>query len=370
MNSEATDPALLRAGIIGCGWFGRVHLERLSEISGVAVCAVSDPDPAARRKLAESVPESARDPRATGVVDYASAEELMEHSDLDFVVIASPNRWHVPQVLAALERGLHVLCEKPLSLVPEEVTRVVEATERTDRIVAIAYQSRYRRDSRLLREALRSGRWGRITSIDVFACEDWVSPNVGTWRHDPERCPGGYFGDANGHQLDLLFHVTGMEATRLRATMENRGTPVPIVTWGEARLRPQRVTGAPPGQTDNVPFTFTFVGDARHWREEISIQTERADFVMRNTRLLWTDSAAELRPFTEKDLGLNAPVISDTPDSAFVRALRGGEPVLSAPNTVWPVLRFTLGALASAEQGGAEQHLATAIGEAEKNISD
>ncbi|MCS6777725.1 MAG: Gfo/Idh/MocA family oxidoreductase [Chloroherpetonaceae bacterium] len=359
MNSKANDPTRLRAGIIGCGWFGRVHLERLSEIPGIAVCAVSDPDPAARRKLAERVPELMRDQQGTDVADYASAEELMQHPGLDFVVIASPNRWHVPQVLAALEHGLHVLCEKPLSLVPEEVTQVAEATERSDRIVAIAYQSRYRRDSRLLREALRSGRWGRITSIDVFACEDWVTPNVGTWRHDPERCPGGYFGDANGHQLDLLFHVTGLEASRLRATMENRGTPVPIVTWGEARLRPQSAATAPPRQTDDVPFTFTFVGDAKHWREEISIQTERADFVMRNTRLLWTDSSADLRPFTEEDLSLSAPVTSDTPDSAFVRALRGGEPVVSAPGTVWPVLRFTLGALASAAQGGVEQHMTT-----------
>ncbi len=96
-------------------------------------------------------------------------------------------------------------------------------------------------------------------------------------------------------------------------------------------------------------MTFMFVGDARQWREEIAIQTEGADWVMRDTRLFWTDGSAALAPFTEADLGLMEPVTTDTPDLAFVAALRGKEPVVSAPETVWPVLNFTLAALESAE---------------------
>ena len=172
-----------------------------------------------------------------------------------------------------------------------------------------------------------------------------MTPNVGTWRHDPAPVRA-LFGDANGHQLDALFWMTGLEPMQVRATMENRGTPVPIVTWGEARLRAQntdRATSEP-----GIPMTFTFVGDARRWREEIAIQTEGADWVMRDTRLLWTEGSMALTPFTEADLGLAEPVTTDTPDSAFVAALRGGAPVASAPETVWPVLTFTLAALESA----------------------
>jgi predicted dehydrogenase len=353
MSLHRQDDKILRAGIIGCGWFGRVHVERLSELSGVAVCAVSDPDEAARQKLAELVPAQIRDPQSPDVAIYADYQELLRHEGLDFVVIASPNRWHVPQLLAALENELHVLCEKPLTLLPDEVTQAVAATERSGKIVAVAYQSRYRRDSRLLRLALQSGSFGRVTSIVAYAGEDWVTPNVGTWRHDPARCPGGYFGDANSHQLDLLFWLTGLEAETVRATMETRGTPVPIVNYGEARLTP--TNHHQPPTTSFVPFVFTFVGDAHRWREEISIHTERADFVLRDTKLLWTDGAKPLAPLTESDLGLAEMVETDTPDSAFVTALRGGVTVVSAPETVWPVLRFTLAALASAEQGGAPQ---------------
>ena len=337
--------APMHFGIVGCGWFGRVHVERLSEIPNVRVAAVCDPEQSAALKLAEQVPASLRP--TEGVAVYTDVNSLLSHPGLHAVSINSPNRWHVPQILAALQQGLHILCEKPLTLVRDEVTQVVAAAQEAERIVAVAYQSRYRRDARLLRMALQSGKWGRVTSVSVFACEDWVTPNVGTWRHDPARCPGGYFGDANGHQLDALFWMTQLEPMQVRATMENRGTPIPIVTWGEARLRAQNNRREAP--EPSIPMTFMFVGDARQWREEIAIQTEGADWVMRDTRLFWTDGSAALAPFTEADLGLMEPVTTDTPDLAFVAALRGKEPVVSAPETVWPVLNFTLAALESAE---------------------
>jgi predicted dehydrogenase len=358
-------PAPLRFGIIGCGALGLVHTQRLSAMPAIQVCAVSDPDTEAMNRVASAVPSGGE---PVGI--YADYRDLLANTELDAISINSPNKWHVEQLLASLERGLHILCEKPLSMVPDEVRQVVAATQNAGRVVAIAYQSRYRRDSRVLRRALQSGKWGRVTSVNIFACEDWVRPNVGTWRHDPARCPGGYFADANGHQLDLLFWLTGLEAAWVRATTETRGTPVPMVTWGEARLRPQQsnaqereegkgkreeAASPTPYPAEGVPFTFEFVGDARLWREEISIQTEGADFVMRDTRLLWSDGMAPLAPFPESELHSDDVNRADTPDGAFVAALRGGPPVVSPPETVWPVLRFTLAALASTANESAPQ---------------
>jgi predicted dehydrogenase len=338
MNS--TTP--LNFGIIGCGALGLVHARRLSELPGVHVRAVSDPDAAAMQRVA-AVPSS------TPARQFADYRELLNMDGLDAVCINSPNRWHVEQLLASLERGLHVLCEKPLSMVPDEVEQVVRKTEQAGKTVAIAYQSRYRRDSRILKSALQSGQYGKVTSVNIFACEDWITPNVGTWRHDPERCPGGFFADANGHQLDLLFWLTGTEAQTVRATIEKRGTPDPMVTWGEARLVPQG-TSAEAIENSNFPLTFMFAGDARHWGEEISIQTEKADFVMRDTRLLWSNGTAGLKPVPGTESEPANEGRADTPDAAFVTALRGGAPIVSEPQTVWPVLKFTLAALASAQE--------------------
>jgi predicted dehydrogenase len=335
-------PAPLRFGMIGFGALGLVHSQRLSAIAGVQVAALSDPSETAMRNVATELKAAQPLPHFT---DY---REMLASVALDAVCISSPNRLHVEQLLASVECGLHVLCEKPLSLYPAEVTQVVQATQRADRTVAIAYQSRYRHDARILRHALQSGQWGRISSVNIFSSEDWITPNVGTWRHDPARCPGGFFADANGHQLDLLFWVTNMAATDIHATIEQRGTPIPIATWGDARLIPQGSSA--PADVGNAPLlNFNFVGDARHWHEEITIHTERADFVMRDTHLLWTDGSAPLGPFPKTEM--TAEGMPDLPDTAFAWAIRQQQPVLSPPETVWPVLTFTREALAAAGYG-------------------
>lgn len=351
MSSSPDSPAPLRFGMIGCGALGVVHAQRLTALPNVQVTAVSDPDTAAMERVVAAV--AGQEPSQT-ITQHADYREMMADGVFDAVCISSPNPWHVEQLLASLERKADVLCEKPLSMEPAQVQQVVEATAASGRTVAIAYQSRYRRDSRVLRRALQSGKYGKVTSVSIYACEDWITPNVGTWRHDPARCPGGMFADANGHQLDLLFWLTGLEADSLRATTETRGTPVPMVTWGEARLRPQ---GAPlPAGTAGVPLTFLFVGDAKHWGEEIRIQTEGADFAMQDTHLLWSTENKPLAPYPASEM-YPEDCSNTLPDSAFVAALRGGPPITSPPNTVWPVLNFTLTALASAAEGGKNKSL-------------
>ncbi len=344
LSGDSALKETIRIGIIGCGALGLVHALRFIALPGVEVVALSDPDKGAMERVASALMEQGIHYPIACYPDYHA---LLRFGGLNAVCINSPNAWHIEQLLASLKQGLHVLCEKPLSMNPAEVEQVIQATEASGKVVAIAYQSRYRHDSRVLRQLLQSGKFGRVTSINIFSSEDWITPNRGTWRHDPARCPGGFFADANGHQLDVLFWMTGLEAGTMRATTEKRGTPVPMVTWGEARLRKQ---GAKTLAGQEPPLlSFTFVGDSRLWREELSIQTEHADFVMRNTELLWSDGTTPLTRYPE-DL-LETPEGDDTPDTRFIDALRGIAPILSPPETVYPVLNFTLNALRSAEEG-------------------
>ncbi len=347
----------IRFGIVGCGWFGRVHVERLTDIPNCQVVALSDLDEGAMQRLTEKVPAHLL-PESGKIATFTDYRNLLTSGLLDAVVIASPNKWHVEQIVAALEQNLHVLSEKPLSMSPVEVQRVCDAKAKSDRLVAVAYQSRYRRDARALKSALSSGKWGKVNSISVYSGEDWKTNNIGTWRHDPEKCPGGFFGDANSHQLDLIFWLTGLEAAWVRATMENRGTPVPLVTWGEARLREVGAarlytasTPAPEPPSGEIPFTFTFVGDSHYWHEEIYINTDKANFLIRDGVLLYAQNNEQLQPFPDSERDPESLTLPDSPDLAFVTQLRGGAAVVSSPETVWPVLRFTLAALESASNG-------------------
>ena len=334
----------LRFGMIGCGALGIVHTQRLNCISGVEISAVSDPYSSAMDacKNVTLNPEQVR--------SFNDYREMLKSCELDAVCISSPNPWHVEQLLLSVKSGLHALCEKPLTMNPEEARQAIEASEASDLHVAIGYQSRYRRDSRTLKRILASGEYGNINSVNLFACEDWVTGNLNTWRHDPKLCPAGYFGDANGHQIDLLLWLTGTCAERIEASIQTLGLEVPMLTWGQAVLK-SYVSEEDPGDKKHsarhdFPLNFMFDGVAKYWREEISIQTDKADFAIRDTKLYWSNGSAPLALFPESLR--SAEDFEDTPDSAFVSLLRGEQPAVSPPRSVLPVMEFTLAALKSA----------------------
>jgi predicted dehydrogenase len=139
------------------------------------------------------------------------------------------------------------------------------------------------------------------------------------------------FYDASGHQLDSLMWVTGLRGENVWAHMDNRGTPNVMFTRGHATL------------TGGVPLTFTFVGDAHKWREQINIHCEGTDFVIENGRAFYCRDN-RLEPLAEQDE-------AETADEAFVQLVRGEGPNWAPPSDVWPVLTLTNAALESARTG-------------------
>lgn len=313
----------LRVGIIGCGALGVIHAQRFDAIPGVAVTVLSDP-------REEGIARAAAVLRDTNVSRTSDYRELLD-SGIDAVCIASPDMHHVPQLMDALAANLHVLCEKPLTPNPDDLEAVIAGMQEVGKIVSMTYPRRYDAGIRRMREEILSGRWGRVTSITAYNAEDWITPNRGTWRHDPAACPGGMFYDASGHQIDSLMWVTGLRGEKVWAETDNRGTPNPMFTRGLATL------------TGGVPLSFTFVGDAHKWREQINIHCEGADFVIENGRAFKVvDNTME--PMADPEEGESA-------DEAFVKLVRGKGPNWSPPEDVWPVLTFTRAALESAHKG-------------------
>ena len=107
----------LRIGLIGLGSMGRNHLRVLGGMPGVRLAAIADPDgPALAAAAAGSDAQAFAEPTA-----------MLAEADLDAVVIASPTTSHLRLVLAAIERGMAVLVEKPLAATPAEADRIVAA---------------------------------------------------------------------------------------------------------------------------------------------------------------------------------------------------------------------------------------------------
>ncbi len=322
MSTVATPQTKLRVGIAGCGALGVIHAERFAAMPNVEVVAVCDPSAESRERAAQAAGGT-----RLSVADY----DAMLAADLDAVCIATPDALHVRQVLAALDRGLHVLCEKPLTPYAEELEQVIAAADRAQRVVTMTYPRRHDGGIRAMRREILSGKWGKVKTVLAYFAEDWMTTCRGTWRHDPVLCPGGFFFDSNGHQLDTLFWATGLEGVIVRAQSDNRGTAVPIWMWGTATL------------TGDVPMTFSFVGDAQTWCEHVIIHCEGREFRMENLTARWMVDG-QLVPIEPEEPTENA-------DDVLVRLI-GGEGTNWAPlNGIWPVLRFTQAALASAGSG-------------------
>lgn len=125
----------VRIGLIGAGRMGADHARRIHErISGAELVAIGDPDPERAHEVAAST--------AARAVDNPG--KLIASPDVDALVIASPGSTHEPLLLAALERGLPVLCEKPLTPDAESALKIVTAEASTERrLIQLGFMRRY-----------------------------------------------------------------------------------------------------------------------------------------------------------------------------------------------------------------------------------
>jgi predicted dehydrogenase len=121
----------LEVAVVGCGHMGSLHASKLAAIPDVRVASVADSDAARATALAGRV-------GARSFVDWREALDRV-----DAVVVAVPPERHCEIALAALERGLHVLVEKPIAATVEEATRLVEAAERRSVVFQVAHIERF-----------------------------------------------------------------------------------------------------------------------------------------------------------------------------------------------------------------------------------
>lgn len=149
----------LRIGIIGVGAMGADHAERVARrISGARLVAVSDPDTARAEALAAELNGASAD----GVRVIGDPLALIGDTEVDAVIIASPGFAHAEQLMACLERGKPVLCEKPLTMDAESSLQVVQAEHKIGRpLIQVGFMRRFDPEYARLKQLLDSGELGR-----------------------------------------------------------------------------------------------------------------------------------------------------------------------------------------------------------------
>lgn len=200
-----------RIGLVGYGDVSVVHVGAIGAIDGLELVGLADTDPAARERAAAE----------TGLPTYSSVEELIDAQGPDAVHVTTPHDQHVGPSLAALERGVHVLQEKPVAHTLDEGARLVEAlgsvtTPRADggagaAKIGICFQNRYNRASQELARLLAGGELGAVQgawasvvwsrTADYYAAKPWR----GRW----ESSGGGLLINQAIHTLDLVQWLIG-----------------------------------------------------------------------------------------------------------------------------------------------------------------
>ena len=234
------------AALVGAGFIGPVHVEALRRI-GVRVKGVlgSAPDKSQAAAAALGL--------EMGYPDYAG---LLADQEVTVVHVASPNRQHHPQVLAALSTGKHVVCEKPLAMTAKETAELVAAEARfPGRVCAVSYNVRFYPLVLHARALVRRGELGEIFHLHGSYLQDWLLyPTDFNWRVLAEE--GGALravGDVGTHWLDLITFISGLE---IEAVMADLRTVHPV------RQRPAGGSGetfapqggAPAGSSRPVPI--------------------------------------------------------------------------------------------------------------------
>ena len=195
----------MKVGVVGVGWAGQQHIKAYSAREDVDLVGIAGLEEDSREQLAAEF----------GVAhSVARWEDLLELDGLEAISVAVPTFLHAPIALAALERGLHVLCEKPIALNGDEAQRMVAAARSAGRVLDVAFNHRRRGDVQKLRGLIEDGRLGRPYYTKAWWLRRTGIPTLGSWFTQSSLAGGGPLVDIGVHVLDYALFLLGNPAVK------------------------------------------------------------------------------------------------------------------------------------------------------------
>lgn len=233
-----TPPSPLRGAILGAGNVAmHGHLPGWLAREDVTIVAAADPRAEAHAALAQRVPN---------LRHYETAEELLSRETLDFVDICAPPAMHAGLIHAALEKGLHVLTEKPLVLASDELPPLRDLASRKDRALAVVHNWRHAPVLATAQTLLAEGaigdvrfcRWETMREKPAATAGDTGRTN---WRVDPAVSGGGILMDHGWHALYVVCgwlagpprRVQGRLSTRRHSEWPIEDTAEVFLEWDD-----------------------------------------------------------------------------------------------------------------------------------------
>lgn len=317
----------LRMGMVGGGsdaFIGAIHRRAAimdNQIELVCGCFSVDPEISKSSGLSYFLPEDRI---------YSTYQEMFEHEmtlpegeRMDFVTIVTPNRWHFEPAMMALERGFHVVVDKPMTFSLEEAKQLQKKVEETGLVLALTHVYSAYPAVKEAKARIAKGELGKLRRVYVEYTQGWLSERIellggnnAGWRTDPKRSgKAGCIGDIGTHAWHLSEYITGLKVKELCADLKAFVPGRPIDDDGAAFLRYENdVTGV---------LTATQIGTGEANNIRIRIYGEKGGLEWRqmepNTLTLrWRD-----RPTEILDIGNNGYL---TPEALWNTRTPAGHP--------------------------------------------
>lgn len=258
----------LRLGMIGGGqgaFIGAVHriASRIDdEYELVAGCFSSSPE----RGAASAAELGVAADRAYASFEAMADAEAAREDGIDAVAIVTPNHLHFPAAKPFLKRGIHVICDKPLTAMLDEAKAFKALADSSASIFALTHNYSGYPMIRQARAMVEAGELGAIRVVQAEYPQDWLTQDIesegqkqASWRTDPAQSgAGGCIGDIGTHAYQLARFVTGLKLERLRADLQS----------------------FVPGRRldDNAHVTLQFTGGARGmlWSSQVAVGHENS----------------------------------------------------------------------------------------------
>ncbi len=248
-----TQRTRIRLGIIGIGNMGSEHCRMIlgGACPETELCAVADLRQERREWAGRTLPESVR--------VYADGRELIVSGCCDAVLIAVPHFQHEPLAVAALEAGLHVLCEKPAAVQADRAERMIRAAEKAGKTLTFMFNQRTNCIYRAMKKLLDSGEMGVMKRMN-WIITDWYRTqryyDSGSWRATWAGEGGGVLLNQCPHQLDLLIWLCGMPCAVTARCLEGKWHHIEVEDDVTAFLEfPNGATGVFIASTGELPGT-------------------------------------------------------------------------------------------------------------------
>ena len=205
-NQEKTDidtSKVLKVGIIGTGWIAGAHMESYLKMPDVEIVAGADLVPGKAKSFFEEfdMPE---------VKSFTSHTEMLDSVELDAVSICTYNSTHAECAIDALNRGINVLLEKPMTVTLDEAVDVVRAEKMSGKILSIGFQPRFDANMQMIKKIVESGELGGIYYIQTGGGRRRGIPTpYGTSFITEDTAGIGALGDIGCYSLDMVLNAVG-----------------------------------------------------------------------------------------------------------------------------------------------------------------